>query len=181
MQLTFSRHALRRIQQRSSFKIKVIKYIFKRNFFITIGHDLFKKNLVHCLFFNKKDLHFYILVVDERNSHVVTILYGEEFTNWCIDPFLFEALEQENYDLKRKIFLDNTPLNHYSVSNVLDGLDIKTNDNHLWILGTHYDLSKTINPKRLKALIKKKLTTKTLTDEVVNSAVSVILTQLNYQ
>lgn len=99
MTLKLSIHADERLLERTRLSYLDIQSIYKKRQYIRLGHDLKKKNVVHWLTYNHRDNSYSILVVDEKKLEIITILYGEEFRTWIIDPAVKECCRIGDYEL----------------------------------------------------------------------------------
>jgi hypothetical protein len=115
---TYSFHAKTRVSERCSLSLTNLNSIIKNDRFTKLGMDLNKKNVCHYMFYSMKDSNFFILIIDEKKSEVVTILYGAGHHQWKIDTNLFYIVRDTEvaYCLENNI---NFPKNHIFESTLL--------------------------------------------------------------
>jgi effector-binding domain-containing protein len=92
-------HAMERLLERTRLSQVDIQDIYEKRKYIRIGNDLKKKNVVHWLTYNNKDNSFSVMVVDERKLEVITILYGDDFRTWIIDPAIKECCRIGDFEM----------------------------------------------------------------------------------
>jgi len=127
----FSKHALDRLEQRSSLTYYELAKILDCHVFIDIGSEP-GFNRQHRLFYSDKDKAFYVAIQDTQTGGVVTVLPTEYHENisWKIKPSDLLAAKdlallppKEFEDYESTFLIDNTPPSTFFITALFNDFD----------------------------------------------------------
>lgn len=184
--LKLTNHSKVRIIERSSLSFENIISIAENGEYIRIGKDLNKKNAYHWIIYDSFNDEFFVLVVDEVKMSLITILNAEIYKNWMIDPVLFIALKNKDYNLNNTKDSSTFLKNKLHLSDDLDEddiwdiLNIHQNNNNLLLLGNRYDFLNNMNPKSVRKKIRHHFEDIKISEKVINSVTERVIKTFNF-
>lgn len=88
----FSEHATEQLKSRSSLTRSDVIILMRQGLYVPVGQD---KHRSHCLIHSTPDNHSLVIVFDDRNKEIITVLYSEYNNRFMIDPNVEEDIKQK--------------------------------------------------------------------------------------
>lgn len=88
----FSEHATAQLKNRSSLTRSDVIILLRKGLYVPVGQD---KHRSHCVIHSTPDNYSLVIIFDERNKEIVTVLYSDYNNRFVIDPNVEEAIKQK--------------------------------------------------------------------------------------
>jgi hypothetical protein len=88
----FSEHATAQLKERSSLTRSDVIILLRKGLYVPVGQD---KHRSHCVIHSTPDNYSLVIIFDERNKEIVTVLYSDYNNRFVIDPHVEEAIKKK--------------------------------------------------------------------------------------